>query len=1106
MLKATGRFDFNRENRFNSPCLLIFVQDDALVELLTAKAYLEGFKPSVVRNYEEMMRLVRQASPELILFDCQCLGNEIDSMIESLVMEGFRKPFIVLANHDDEIELKNGNINIDLVIKDEGFIDSLSVLLNRFYKQWEIEAKLELTEATLERERQQFLSFFDSLGQSLCIIDLSNYKILYMNDANKAVLGKDATGGLCYQEMYDFDQPCDFCTNGMLIKQKDLSWEHHNPTNGRDYFVINKLIMWSNGQPVKLSFAMDITEKRQVEEELYKIFNAIEQSSSSIMITNTKGEIQYVNSKFLDITGYDIQEIIGRDPQFLQSNCNLSENYLSVFESLKFQSSWKGEFLCKKKNGELFWKSAAISVVKNQLGEIKNYLSIEEDITEQKLVELALREIAQGKIATTGMEFFTSAALYLGSTLGVDYVIIGKLNKGSQAEISTLAVYDHGTIVDNFSYSLIGTPCEFMLETKQCYHSIGVKDLFPEDKLLKEMGAESYFGTALWDSGGNPIGLIAVLHKSPLNSLTLAETLFNIFSVRVSAEIERLRSEVALRASERKFRELFNNANDAIFICEVLGPRSLSNFIEVNNVACVRHGYTRKELLKLSMVDVLSSKYQGQFPIILERLFAQKQITFEGVHVGVNHREVPVEIGCHTFDLDGKAVVIFIARDIGERKLAEQRLSHMAYHDPLTDLPNRRFFYDKLSLALFEAKKTNSQLAVMYIDLDRLKWINDTLGHNVGDELLLQISRRLQNLVGHTHSIARLGGDEFALLMPFVSSEEEVIKLAEDITEGLKEPVNLLGDELYITVSIGIAIFPRDGVDASTLLRHADTAMYKAKDQGRNNYRIYTSDLEEVELSQVLMKSKINRAIENDEFTLFYQPKIDIISGKIVGVEALIRWFHPVEGMIPPNRFISVAEECGLIIPLGDWILRQACAQNKAWQMAGYIPTRVAVNISARQFQQINFLDKVSNILEETGLAPEYLELEITESIFMHDVDFAIKTLQSLRDMGVNITIDDFGTGYSSLSYLKRFPVNALKIDRAFVKDITSNKNDAAIANAIITMAHSLDLEVVAEGIELEEQLEFLKTFKCKIMQGFFFAKPMPKEQLEEKFFEMIAL
>jgi len=447
-------------------------------------------------------------------------------------------------------------------------------------------------------------------------------------------------------------------------------------------------------------------------------------------------------------------------------------------------------------------------------------------------------------------------------------------------------------------------------------------------------------------------------------------------------------------------------------------------------------------------------------------------------------------------DVDGQVMGgVESFEDITERKKAEEMLNSMAYYDSLTGLSNRILFNDRLGLALAQARRTKEMLAVLYIDLDNFKAINDTLGHAVGDRLLQLVGRRLKDCLRDGDTIARLGGDEFVVLLPQIRCAEDATVVATKLLESFGLPFDLDNNELFITTSIGISLYPYDGDDTETMLKNADTALYRAKEHGKNNYQLYTSAMNAKAFERLALENSMRRALDREEFVVYYQPQVNLTTGQIVGMEALLRWQHPDLGLVYPSEFIGLAEETGLIISIGDFALRTACKQNKAWQDAGHPPIRMAVNLSAKQFYQQNLDDTIAQALDDTNLHPKFLELEITESVVMKDTTSVSASLYKLKDMGIQVTIDDFGTGYSSLSYLKRFPIDGLKIDRVFIRNLTTDPNDAAIAKAIIAMAKSLNLRVVAEGVETTDQLEFLRSLKCDEIQGYLISRPVPADE-----------
>lgn len=450
-------------------------------------------------------------------------------------------------------------------------------------------------------------------------------------------------------------------------------------------------------------------------------------------------------------------------------------------------------------------------------------------------------------------------------------------------------------------------------------------------------------------------------------------------------------------------------------------------------------------------------------------------------------------------------------QDITARINAEEKIRFLAHYDSLTGLPNRQLFLEYVSQAIFTAQRDNSKVALLYLDLDRFKRINDTLGHSAGDKLLKEIANCLGDSVRSSDIIAkasftkkpgvtlsRLGGDEFTILLTALAEEEHAARVAHRILELLSHPVRIAGQEVYVSGSIGISIFPSDGDDVDTLLRNADVAMYHAKENGRNTFQFFSEQMNNRAMERLNIETALKKGLERNELILYYQPQIDLRTGELAGLEALVRWLHPEMGLVPPSMFIPIAEESGLIVAVGEWVMFEACRQVRQWQDEGLTPIRMAVNISGLQFKQQSLIPVVQQALRQSGIEARYLELELTESSIMQNVDQVNETLVRLKEIGVHLSVDDFGTGYSSMSYLKRFPLDALKIDRSFVMDITTDPNDAAIIKAIIALARSLGLKTVAEGVETKEQLDFLRDEKCDSIQGFFISRPVLAADLEQ--------
>ena len=551
----------------------------------------------------------------------------------------------------------------------------------------------------------------------------------------------------------------------------------------------------------------------------------------------------------------------------------------------------------------------------------------------------------------------------------------------------------------------------------------------------------------------------------------------------------------ALKRSEERLVDFLDTANDLIFS---VTPRG--RFLYANRAWKKALGYDLEAQPDLSVLDIMHPEYKAKCLSEFKKLSCGESINpLEGRLLSRDGRVIEVEGSISCSCREGQPVAVWaICRDITERKQAQAQLYHMAHHDMLTGLPNRPFFIDRLSQANAVARRLEKKVAVLFLDLDRFKIINDTLGHSLGDKLLQEMGRRLQDCLREVDTVARLGGDEFTVLLNNLDKEEDADKVAHKILKSLAQPVNLDGYELFITTSIGISLYPDDDVDSLALIKKADIAMYSAKARGRNNVQFYTAEMDQDADKRLILENGIRKGLERGEFILHYQPKVDTVSGRITAMEALVRWEHPELSLLPPGDFIPLAEETGLIFPLGEWVLRGACAQNRAWQEQGLPEMRVAVNLSGYQLQQRDLIEVVNRILEDTGLDGRFLELEVTETVVMQNPDFAVGVLNELRELGIHISIDDFGTGYSSLAHLKRFSVNTLKIDKSFVRDVAINSTDAAIATAIIAMGNSLNLKVIAEGVENEGQLEFLRDQSCHEMQGYFFSRPVPPDQVAE--------
>ncbi|HVE70764.1 MAG TPA: PAS domain S-box protein [Thermoanaerobaculia bacterium] len=540
--------------------------------------------------------------------------------------------------------------------------------------------------------------------------------------------------------------------------------------------------------------------------------------------------------------------------------------------------------------------------------------------------------------------------------------------------------------------------------------------------------------------------------------------------------------------SEARYRLLFERNLAGVY-------RSMSDgrILDCND-ACARvFGYEkREELLGANAHDFYFD--DSERDRIVQMLREQKQVS--NLELRLRRRDGATVWVLENVTLRDEDVMEGTIIDITDRKHAQEQVEYQAYHDSLTALPNRLLFRDRIALALAHVKRTGRLSAVMFLDLDQFKLVNDTLGHTVGDRLLQAIGARLVTCVRAEDTVARMGGDEFTILLGELSDRRAASVVAQKVLEAVRHPVTIDEHELFVTTSIGIAVFPDEGMDAESLLKNADRAMYRAKELGRDNFQFASSALAEPAESRLAMERALHRALERDELVVHYHPMVEIATGRVVGAEALVRWRHPEQGLIQPEDFIPLAEETQLIVPIGAWVMRTACKQMKTWHDAGHPRLRVAVNLSPRQFADRELVSTVEHILADTGFTPQYLDLEITESTAMQNADLTLSILNRLKAMGIRISIDDFGTGYSSLSYLKRFPIDTVKIDQDFVRDLTAD--DAAIISAVISMARALNLRVIAEGVETQEQLDFLRREQCGEMQGYLYSQPLTPEEFEE--------
>lgn len=580
------------------------------------------------------------------------------------------------------------------------------------------------------------------------------------------------------------------------------------------------------------------------------------------------------------------------------------------------------------------------------------------------------------------------------------------------------------------------------------------------------------------------------IHKLSYNG----EKCFVIFDIDISNIVE-------LEFQQQKQARVLESIHESVISTDLEG-----NITSWNKGSRLLFGYTNEEIIGQSILKVFYENYDNTLDNIFKTLASKDNISVESYMIKKDKKSVICDISISVSKDDNGNIDGYVGyiQDITAQKKAQsllekqtKQLAYQASHDPLTGLPNRALFKDRLSQAIKKAKRNREQFALLFIDLDQFKKINDSLGHHVGDEVLIETARRINSVLREDDSLARLGGDEFTVIITNITSLQNVSLVAQKIINIMKDPISVSIHNLYITSSIGISIYPDDATSDLNLIKYADAAMYNAKDEGRNNYQFYSSSMTAYAFEHVVMESSLRVAIQEEQFVVFYQPQVDIHTDKMVGMEALVRWKHPSLGLVPPGKFIPIAEETGLIVEIDKLVMKSAMQQFSKWYKQGYNPGMLSLNLAMKQLNKDDFLEFLENEMKRQNFRSEWLELEVTEGQVMNNPQASIQKLKSLHEIGIEIAIDDFGTGYSSLSYLKKLPLDKLKIDQSFVRDIPDDEDDMAITKAIIALGKSLNLKLIAEGVETEEQKEFLKSHGCNYIQGYFYSRPIPSEEIE---------
>jgi len=813
------------------------------------------------------------------------------------------------------------------------------------------------------------------------------------------------------------------------------------------------------------------TERKQAEEALQQLKKAVETMQLGVTITDLDRKIIYTNPAEAQMHGYQPEELLGQDAAILGPSELRKPMALARIREMK---TWVRESVNIRKDGSTFPVQLISDVVKNPAGDPFAVVTACEDITERKRAQEALQERERWFVATLK---------------SIDDAVITADNEGLVTFMNPVAKVLTGwkhaeALGKDIVFKIIDkeTPTPTETPAKEVLRDEIVINITDYPFLIARDGTEipiEYSGAPIKDDKGNITGVILVLKDVT----------------------ERKRAQEALRESEERHRIILESVPDPVVVYDMEGR------ITYFNPAFSRvFGYTLSESRGRD-IDFVPVENLPEARLIFAKINRGETISgMETCRLTRDGKRVDVSISGAGFfdDHGGLQGSVMTFQDITERRKSEEDIKFLAYHDALTGLPNRKSFYMRLKDELVQSHSRRGERrrlgghkwALLFLDLNKFKYINDTLGHDVGDELLKVMASRLQICMRKSDYIFRLGGDEFTIILTDLTDDTDVAKVVKKIRQEIARPCSIKDHELYVTVSIGISVYPEDGDNVETLVKNADMAMYAAKEE-REGYRFFTEEMNRKALERMKMEGSLRNAIQRNQFVIYYQPLVDD-KHQIIGMEALLRWHHPELGLINPSQFIPLAEETGAIVPIGKWVLYSACQQAREWHDMGHAGLYVAVNLSTRQFREPDLVETVEQVLEATGLPPDCLKLEVTESSIMDNPEQAIVTMKILRTKGIRFSIDDFGTGYSSLSYLKRFPIDTLKIDRSFVIDSIMDKDDQEIIKTIISMARNLNIDTVAEGVETKEQLDFLTQHGCHIIQGYYLGRPMPARKFEE--------
>ncbi|TVM02860.1 MAG: hypothetical protein CV087_08200 [Candidatus Brocadia sp. WS118] len=1058
-----------------------------------------------------------------LAYICDTQGNilYVNNIFEKLTghkpKEFMGKPFSPLF---DEENLKKAmdfhartvrgeNLQFELTFKTTGIVceyrnfqlrDSRGKVLRTIGIARDITERRRAEEA-LQESHKRLTSVLDGLNAVVYVADMKTYEILYTNKYLNDIVG-NVTGKICWQT-FQADQvsQCNFCTNDKLLDANGNpaglhSWEFQNTIDGRWYTISDRAITWVDGRIVRLEIATDISMQKQAEEalrEANQTLQALIQASPLAIITlDPQGNVTMWNQAAEHMFGWKEQEVLGHLLPIVPHD--KQEEFRTLRERVLRGEAFTGvEVRRQKRDRSPIDISISTAPLRNRQGNVSGIMGVVADITEHKrtqVIDALFNEIDQFVLQGQLPDFILPyVCTRLTDIFAYPLVWIGMKETDGTVSISAQAG-THGNYLKDFKARWQDVPeheciVGFAIRTGKS-QTIDTQE--PAFQRCRERacryGLHSFLAVPLY-SGGKVIGMLNLYdHKTHAFDAETIRLLENL-AARISITLLVARDQQQLRLHSAAMASVAN----AVFITDSEG-----RITWVNAAFAKLSGYTSDEACGLTPRLFKSGRHDSSFyqqvwqTILAGNVFRGEVINRrkDGIFYTVNQTITPL------LDLNGKTChFVAIHEDITDKKETEKQIVYMAHYDTLTNLPNRILFTDRLRQEMIHANRNKRLTSVIFLDLDRFKTINDTLGHAFGDLLLKALADRLKNCIREGDTVSRLGGDEFIFIISDILHPQDVALIAQKILSALSAAFHLDGHEVHVTSSIGIAIYPLDANDMDNLIKNADIAMYHAKEEGGSTFKFYMEDMNINNLERLMLENDLRKALAKSELVVYYQPQVDQNTGQIMSMEALIRWQHPNRGMLYPSKFIPIAEETGLIIPIGEWVLKTACTQTRAWHDAGFPSLRITVNLSVRQFKQQNLVNMIIRVLQETGLDPKYLELELTEGIIMQNDTAILATLRELKSVGVLFSIDDFGTEYSSLSYLKRFPIDTLKIDRSFVQDITTNPDDAAIVTAIIAVAESLKLKIVAEGVENTEQADFLRELHCNNIQGYLYSQPL---------------